>query len=67
MVILLYGLKGFGVAWEVATQQVMRDLEFQPYMNYADVCMRSAVETFSIDSGDITLNSSSINLPTEER
>ena len=36
-------------------------------MSYADVCMRSAVETSAIDSGDVSLNRSSKNLPAGER
>ena len=36
-------------------------------MSNADVCMKSSVENSTIDSGDVSLNISSKNLPAGER
>ena len=62
MVRAFYGLKIDGSACAAATWKVTRDLGFQPCIDYDDVWTISAVDTSAIESGDISLKRSSINL-----
>ena len=63
----LYGLKSDGSACAAATWKFTRDLGFQPCIDYDDVWTISAVDTSAIESGDISLKRSSINLTADQR